>query len=137
MDTASDINVIKLDALDEDLLVDENEAMEITGIAQSRISTIGTINVEYMKSEVTFHVVHSEFPINTDGVLGRAYLRQEKVEISFWQNTIVTTMYFSVNIPRFEMLGCITYALEFMYLCLIILSFEMLRYATHALRKNH
>ena len=43
-----------------------------------------------MKSKITFHVVHSDFPISTDGILGREYIRQEKVEISFWHNTSVT-----------------------------------------------
>ena len=55
MDTGADINVIKLDALDVDLLVDENEAIEITGMTQSRIPTIGTVNIELMKSKITFH----------------------------------------------------------------------------------
>ena len=54
VETGADINVIKLDALDEDLLVDENEAIEITGITQSRISTIGTVNIELVKSKITF-----------------------------------------------------------------------------------
>ena len=39
---------------------------------------------------MTFHVTEPDFSINTDGILGREYLRQEKVEISFWHNTIVT-----------------------------------------------
>ena len=90
MDTGADINVIKLDALDEDLVVNENEAIEITGITQSRISTIGTVNIELMNSKITFHVVYSDFPTGTDGILGREYLRQENVEISFWHNTVVT-----------------------------------------------
>ena len=90
MDTGTDINVIKLDALDKDLLVNENEAIEITGITQSRILSIGTVNIELMKSKITFHMVHSDLLISTDGILGREYLRQEKVKISFWHNTIVT-----------------------------------------------
>ena len=83
VDTDADINVIKLGALHEDLLVNENEAIEITGITQSRISTIGTVNIDLMKSKITFHVTHSDFPISKDVILGREYLRQEKVEISF------------------------------------------------------
>ena len=43
-----------------------------------------------MKSKITFHVVHSNFPISTDRILGREYLRQEKVEIAFWHNTTLT-----------------------------------------------
>lgn len=38
---------------------------------------------------IVFHVAFPDFPINTDGILGREYLHQEKVEISFWHNTIV------------------------------------------------
>ena len=89
VNTGADINVVELEALDEDLLVNENETIEITGITQSRISTMGTVNIEVMNSKIAFHVVHSDFPISTDGILGREYLRQEKVEISFWHNTIV------------------------------------------------
>ena len=84
------MNIIKLEALDEDLLVDENEVIEITGITQSRISTIGTVIVKLMKSKIIFDVVHSDFPISTDEMLGREYLRQEKIEISFWHNKKVT-----------------------------------------------
>ena len=43
-----------------------------------------------MKPKITSHVVHSDFPISSDGIPGREYLRQENVEISFWHNTIVT-----------------------------------------------
>ena len=39
---------------------------------------------------MTFHVKEPDFPINTDGILGRECLRREKVEISFWHNTMVT-----------------------------------------------
>ena len=83
----------------EELLVDENEAIEITGITQSRISTICTVDIRLMKSKITFHVVHSDFTISTDGILGREYLRQEKVEISFWHNTIVTHSIATKPIP--------------------------------------
>ena len=67
-----------------------NKAIEITGITQSRISNIGTVNIALMKSKITFYVVHSDFPISRDGILGREYIRQEKVEISFQHNMIVT-----------------------------------------------
>ena len=54
------------------------------------MSTIGIVKIEFIKSKITFHVMHSDFPISTDGILGREYLGQEKVEVSFWHNTIVT-----------------------------------------------
>ena len=90
VDTVANINIIKLESLDEVLLVGENMAIGITGKTQSRISTIGRVNIKLMKAKIIFHVEHSGFPTSTDGILGREYLRQEKVEISFWHNTIVT-----------------------------------------------
>ena len=71
-------------------MVSYNEAIEIAGITQNKISTLGTVQIKIKNSIVTFHVTEPDFPINTDGILGREYLRQEKVEISFWHNTIVT-----------------------------------------------
>ena len=37
-------------------------------------STIATVNNELLKSKMTFHVVYSDFPISTDGIIGREYL---------------------------------------------------------------
>ena len=68
--TGPDINIIRLDALDEDVLVDKNEAIEITGITQSRIPTIGTVNIKLINLNVILYVVDFEFLINTDGILG-------------------------------------------------------------------
>ena len=100
--TSANMNIIKFEALDEGLLDDENEAIEITGITQSIILNIGTVNIEPITSKITFHVIHSNFPISTDGILGREYLRQEKVEISFWHNTIVTHSNSNNAIPVIE-----------------------------------
>ena len=51
---------------------------------------MGIVNNELMKFKITFHVVNSDFSISTDGIIGRGYLRQEKVETAFWHNTIAT-----------------------------------------------
>ena len=57
MDTGVDINVIKLDTLDEDPLVDENEAKEITGITQSLISSIGRQIILNLKKYLLLFVI--------------------------------------------------------------------------------
>ena len=71
MGIGTDIHIIKSEALDEDLVVDESEAIKITRITQSRVFTIGTVNIKLMKSEITFYVVHSDFPISANGILRR------------------------------------------------------------------
>ena len=60
------MNIIKLEALDEDLLVDINKAIEISEVIQSRISTVVISNIKLIKLRITFHLVHSDFPISTD-----------------------------------------------------------------------
>ena len=90
VDTGADVNIIRLSSLDEDMLVSQNEAIEVAGITQNKILILGTVQMKIKNSTVTFHVTESDFPINTDRILGREYLRQEKVEISFRHNTIVT-----------------------------------------------
>ena len=46
--------------------------------------------------------MHSDFPLSIGGILEREYLRQEKVEISFWHNTIVTHSNPTKLIPSIE-----------------------------------
>ena len=90
VDTGADLSIIKLSSLDEDILVSQNEAIEIAEITQNKMSTLGTFQIRIKNSKVTFHVTEPDFPINTDGILRREYLRRENVEILFWHNTIVT-----------------------------------------------
>lgn len=90
IDTGADKNVIKLNALHEDVTVDVRDSVEMRGITDERMETLGTTIVAILDQPVLFHVVRPNFPIHSDGILGKAYLRQEKAEISFAHNTIVT-----------------------------------------------
>ena len=49
VDTGVDMNMFKVEAIDRELLDDKNESIQITGITQSRISTIGTVNMQLME----------------------------------------------------------------------------------------
>ena len=90
IDTGADINVIKLNALREDITVDVRDSIEMRGITDERIETLGTTIVAILGQPILFYAVRSNFSIYSDGILGKAYLRQEKAEISFAHNTIVT-----------------------------------------------
>ncbi|XP_043473885.1 uncharacterized protein LOC122506001 [Leptopilina heterotoma] len=90
IDTGADVNIIKENILLPELNIIQEEAIHIAGIVPIKILTLGTVQIEINTKPITFQVVSTDFPIESDGILGREYLREEKVEISFWHNTIVT-----------------------------------------------
>ena len=60
-----------------------DELIQITGIAEESVNTLGTVIVKLLDDSVEFHVVFNDFPISVEGRIGRAYLRQEKAQLSF------------------------------------------------------
>ena len=84
------MNLEKLQALRQEMLIEPLNSILITGITNDLVRTIGTVKITIFKSPVEFHVVNNELPISPDGVLGRLYLRQEQAQISFRHNTLVT-----------------------------------------------
>lgn len=71
-------------------MVVESDAIEIIGITDVKITTLGTIYFNIGDANVKFHVISPYLFLDVDGILGREYLRQEKVQISFWHNALVT-----------------------------------------------
>lgn len=65
IDAGADVNVLKMTALLPDTHVDATE-------------------------QASFHVVRHTFPISVEGILGRPYLRLERSNISFFDNTLTT-----------------------------------------------
>ena len=90
VDPGSDVNLIKLSALRQELILDPKRSIPITGITNHPVITIGTINLSILNTLVEFHVVENSIPISPDGILGRPYLRQEQAQISFRHNALVT-----------------------------------------------
>lgn len=66
------------------------EVVHISGTASMKLRNLGTTQVEMKSKQVTFQVVPYNVPIESGGILGREYLREEKAEISFWHNSMVT-----------------------------------------------
>ena len=90
VDLGSDVNLIKLSALRQELILDPKRSIQFTGITNYPVITIGTINLSILNTLVEFHVVENSIPISSDGILGRPYLRQEQAQISFRHNVLVT-----------------------------------------------
>ena len=90
VDTGADINIIKLNALDDNVSVALHESVAISGITPDTTETLGTTIITLLGKPVKFHVVRSSFVLRCDGILGKEYLTQEQAEISFTHNTLVT-----------------------------------------------
>ena len=84
------MNLIKLHALRQEMLIEPLNSILITGITNDPVRTIGNVKINIFKNPVEFHVVDNELPISPDGTLGGPYLRQEQAQISFRHNTLVT-----------------------------------------------
>lgn len=90
VDTGADVNLIKLSALNDHVHIKINNAASITGVTATRAYTLGTCELELMGKMTLFHVVKTNFPITVEGILGRPFLRQEKSNVSFYHNALVT-----------------------------------------------
>ncbi|XP_043461938.1 uncharacterized protein LOC122498320 [Leptopilina heterotoma] len=89
IDPGSDSNIIKLCALKPGLTINPCKSIEIIGINKHPVITLGTIDLTILKSTFEFHVVEDDFPISSQGILGRHYIRKEKAQISFWHNALI------------------------------------------------
>ena len=67
-----------------------DRTLQLAGITNHPVRTIGFLELPILDTPVEFHAVKNTFPITSDGILGRPYLRQEQSQISFRHNTLVT-----------------------------------------------
>ena len=86
----SDVNLVKLRALRQDMIVEFLNSILVTSITNDPVKTIGAVKITILKSPVEFRVVGNELPISLDEILGRPCLREEQVQIAFRHNTLVT-----------------------------------------------
>lgn len=97
VDSQADISVIKFSCIKAFTLFNKNNIINITGVTNQSITTLGTICTNlifqgYFIPQI-FHVVDDNFNIPTDGILGKDFLKTymckinyESMFISFWYN---------------------------------------------------
>lgn len=85
MDTGAKLNLIRLDALHDEILVSDTDIYKLQGINDCLVSTMGsvllTVSDKNQTFETEFHVVPSSFPIDGDGILGKPFLKDNKIII--------------------------------------------------------
>ena len=70
MDTGADISIIKINGTNDKTLIDCSTKLEITGITQGKIFTMGTIKMLLNELMCEVHIVEDEIPIDTEGLIG-------------------------------------------------------------------
>ena len=88
VDPGSDVYLMKIKALKGAIIVGNNP-IGITGITAEIVDPFGSVNLTILNKLIEFQVIGNDFPISTDGILGRPYLREEQANMSFRHNTLV------------------------------------------------
>lgn len=93
LDTGSKLNLIKLLILNLQVLVDETNCYRLTRINEQITQTLTkvelSLQVDNSNIETEFHVVQSNFNIPHEGILGKPFLKKNKIIIDFKSNQVV------------------------------------------------
>lgn len=88
VDTGAEISILKPGKINSNQIVNTNEKCTITGINNHTVDTFGTaitsirINPQHEVMH-KFQIVHQEFPIATDGILGRDFFTKFHCKIDY------------------------------------------------------
>lgn len=93
VDTGSDVNIIKVNHLYSNIHFDDKQIISLSGIGASTINTLGTIrlHLENHPEPTIFHIVPKDFPIPSEGIIGKSFLKQNKSIIDFGKNRMLVT----------------------------------------------
>lgn len=88
LDSGAGANIIKQKVISEDLEVEKNEILYLTGITTEVVKTLGRINLFVLDYETDFHVVPNDFPIREDGIIGANFLAKNKAKLNWERNRL-------------------------------------------------
>ncbi|KAL4122764.1 hypothetical protein QTP88_015039 [Uroleucon formosanum] len=92
IDTGSDLNMIKLSILRNEVMVDETQSYQLKGINEYLVHTLGSVilNLNLGTETLTtkFQVVHDDFPIPHEGILGNPFLAENRIAIDYYSSKI-------------------------------------------------
>jgi len=87
LDTGSDLNLIKLSQLQNEVIVDETQKYNLKGINEFIVCTIGLVqlDVQFGNKYITtpFQVIRDDFPIPHAGIVGKPFLVNNGLVIDY------------------------------------------------------
>lgn len=88
IDTGAEPNLIKEKCLLKTDSIRRDELLNIKGITDGHVRTLGSLMVELNGHSVPFHIVPDNFPIDTDGILGSEFCAGT-ADVLYTQNCLV------------------------------------------------
>jgi hypothetical protein len=92
LDSGTDVSLIKAHVLRDDVIIDERDIIDLQGISNTGPTTLGQLSasIQLQDGELShpFHIIPENFPLKSDGILGRDFLRKYRVDVS-WDRKIV------------------------------------------------
>ncbi|KAL4100898.1 hypothetical protein QTP88_020923 [Uroleucon formosanum] len=93
IDSGADMNLIKITAVEKNVVVNEQDKRPIRGINSTLVYTLGSIVTPIQINEGTFiiklSVVNHDFPIPGAGIIGRNFLKDNKVILDLSQELFI------------------------------------------------
>lgn len=93
VDSVAEMNIIKLSALMDHVIVNDADKKHIKGISAITIKTLGSIVIPIQIKNETFitkfDIVKDDFPIPGSGIIGRTFLKDNKVILDMNQEMLL------------------------------------------------
>lgn len=106
LDTQAEISIIKSHVVSEDVPYDINTLINIKGITNDTIESMGLINADLFLDDFLvshdFHVVPESFLIPADGIIGKDFFKTYKCIIDYDNRSLTVRLPTPVTIPMFE-----------------------------------
>ncbi|KAL4126715.1 hypothetical protein QTP88_010924 [Uroleucon formosanum] len=112
IDSGSDLNLIKLSSLRDEVIVYDHTVYELKGITDNFVTTLGSVTIELQiggeKRRVEFQVVKSDFPVLNEGILGKPFIIGHGTIINYQSKELILPPLVNLTIlPRTEILVAI------------------------------
>lgn len=107
LDTGSDLNMIKLSSLLDEVFVDETQIYQLKGINEYLVHTLGSVTLDVQfgtKVQPTnFQVIRDDFPVPHEGILGKPFLVDNGLIIDYQASRVTQTNEEPIQVaPRTE-----------------------------------
>ncbi|KYN19312.1 hypothetical protein ALC57_08339, partial [Trachymyrmex cornetzi] len=88
LDTGAQPNIVKKSCINSNIIVNNKEILQLTGITEEIVTTLGSVKIYISSTPVTFHVVPDDFPIISQGVLGSTFFIERHACINYAKNCV-------------------------------------------------
>ncbi|XP_039308185.1 uncharacterized protein LOC120358336 [Solenopsis invicta] len=88
VDTGAHPNIIKKGCVHGDITINNQEILQLTGITENAVSTLGSIEAHILETPVKIHVVPDEFPMTQQGILGTSFFKEHDACIDYAQRNL-------------------------------------------------